>query len=612
MGKLNYTNRKVDGPKLGQIVEKDLLKRIPPKSGSNAAMRDPFVELNVVGKHLSDEGFLPVVNGLFAAYTYTQGSPILHLEELHLADNNLTARCLISLSAVIRLGAGDLQDIDLSHNNISVFSDDDVFAWESFLTALKDCSVLRRLNLSGNPLGPRAFEVLVRAYSREDSLDLSTSVGDDEGYRSSLEPSSCDEEEAPFGQKLKALTIDTEKTSQHSSSPVASTPRSQGSHKSSSTMGTPAQSTPSPCKPTKYITTRGIRSVPYIILSNTSMTDVCALHLSYILACHHPPGHLLARAPPAKAGPPSHQLEANGMHSGCQGIVYLPNESISSAGARLLEIAEYARGSLSEDSTIDVFTEEIAIRTSAARLRRASSVAGEGSVTGRASGRRCSTLSMTGIELAASSIDGTAIDAELERARSKIQGNTLKNLGMGSLDLWRITIKTLVLARAVLLRAGESNDTLSSGATRYATAITTSSVDSEPVLAITGVSPIPITPTVTYKSTKPSPGTTATQHSSPSLESNVRTSPLSVSIKIDEDDNDELLYGLNKNLWIRIITDITDPDGILSETQREAIIEWAMDTNTLNRERELLGKPEYIQIWRLLDGVGCLAYDVWA
>ncbi|KAI9751370.1 MAG: hypothetical protein M1835_001225, partial [Candelina submexicana] len=452
MGKLNYTNRKVEGAKLGQIVEKDLLKRIPPRPGSNAAIRDPFVDLNVMGKHLSDEGVLPVVNGLFAAYSHTEGLPILHLEELHLADNDLTALCLISLSAVIRLGSEDLQDIDLSQNNISVVTDNDIFAWESFLTSLKDCAVLRRLDLSGNPLGPRAFEVLVRAYSREEPLEISVSVKNDEGRITSVDASSCDEEEAPPSHKLKALTLDTERTSQHSSSPAASTPRTRGSHKSSSTVGTPAQSTPCSCRSAKYVTTRGIRSVPYIILSNTSMTDICALHLSHILTCHHLPERLLARVPPAKAGPPAQQLEAYDMNSGCQGIVYLPNNAISSAGERLLEIAEHARGSLSEGSTIDVFTEEIAIRTSAARLRRASSAVNGTSSPGRAAGRRHSTLSITGIELAASSMDGTAIDAEFERARSKIQGNTLRDFGTQSVDLWRIAMKTLVLARAVLLR----------------------------------------------------------------------------------------------------------------------------------------------------------------
>ena len=117
------------------------------------------------------------------------------MEELDLADNDLTAQCLIPLSAVIRLGAEDLQDIDLSNNKISVLTDDDVIAWESFLTSLKDCSVLRRLDLSGNPLGPRAFEVLVRAYSREDPLELSASTGYDGGNSTSLDVSSCDEDD---------------------------------------------------------------------------------------------------------------------------------------------------------------------------------------------------------------------------------------------------------------------------------------------------------------------------------------------------------------------------------------------------------------------------------
>ncbi len=536
------------------------------------------------------------------------------MEELNLADNDLTAQCLIPLSAVIRLGAEDLQDIDLSDNRVSVLTDDDVIAWESFLTSLKDCSVLRRLDLSGNPLGTRAFEVLVRAYSREDPLELSRSTGYDGGNSTSLDVSSCDEDDTSMGQKMKGLMVDTERTSQQSSSPATSTPRSKGSHRSPSTLGTPAQSTPSPCKPTKYVTTRGIRSVPYIILSNTSMTDVCALHLSYVLACHHLPGQLQARVPPAKAGPSTQQLETYNANSGCQGIVYLPNEGISSAGARLLEIAEYARESLFEHSTIDVFTEEIAIRTSAARLRRASSVAAESLLTGRAPGRRRSTLSMTGIELAASSIDGSALDAEFERARSKVQGNTLRDSGTRSVDLWRIAMKTLVLARAILLRPGEEQRTPSTPTTQYATTLTTaSSANGEPVLTVLGVSPTPMTPTVIYKDEDPSHKTNKTHApTSPSLASSLHASPLPISLQIDNEEADEQLCGLDKNLWTRIITDITDPNKILTGTQRMAIVDWAMDRDTLSRARELLGKPEYVKVWRTLEGVGCLAYDVWA
>ena len=46
--------------------------------------------------------------------------------------------------------------------------------------------------------------------------------------------------------------------------------------------------------------TRGLRSVPYIVLSDTSMTEICALHLSYVIASHNMPDFLLGHLPAEK------------------------------------------------------------------------------------------------------------------------------------------------------------------------------------------------------------------------------------------------------------------------------------------------------------------------
>lgn len=94
------------------------------------------------------------------------------LEELCLKDNGLTVASLSGLTSVMDLVRNDLKDLDLSDNAISVNDPDDVIPWEGFLQSLSKCCVLRRLDLSGNQLGTKAFEVLARVYAKEGPIDL--------------------------------------------------------------------------------------------------------------------------------------------------------------------------------------------------------------------------------------------------------------------------------------------------------------------------------------------------------------------------------------------------------------------------------------------------------
>ena len=141
-----------------------------------------------------------------------------------------------------------------------------------------------------------------------------------------------------------------------------------------------------------YASTRGLRSVPYLIFAgtyqkkserrelacsfmatwkvvansfyiatDTSMTEACALHLSYIVPHHPIPTQLMQRVPPAKAGPPAQRLctynldvcvvlRSSGIfqvreqmtdwqQSRCQGVIYFPNPHLGNAGLKVLELA---------------------------------------------------------------------------------------------------------------------------------------------------------------------------------------------------------------------------------------------------------------------------------
>ena len=92
---------------------------------------------------------------------------MVHLEELCLKGNELTALSLRPLAMVIGLASRDLRDLDISENLFTITSNEDAAAWEEFLEAFSECYVLRHIDFSGNALGPKAFEILARVYSRE-------------------------------------------------------------------------------------------------------------------------------------------------------------------------------------------------------------------------------------------------------------------------------------------------------------------------------------------------------------------------------------------------------------------------------------------------------------
>ena len=144
------------------------LKRLPTKPNHKAALRDPCVDFDVSGKALDDDDFEVIASALVKAigYTSTEGN-ILKLEELCVKDNRLTARSLNFLAHVIRLAAHQIRDIDISRNRISITTSSDALAWERFLMSIERCCVLRRLDVTGNFLGPKGIEIFAKVYLRE-------------------------------------------------------------------------------------------------------------------------------------------------------------------------------------------------------------------------------------------------------------------------------------------------------------------------------------------------------------------------------------------------------------------------------------------------------------
>jgi hypothetical protein len=142
---------------------------------------------------------------------------IIKVEEMCFRGNNLTAKSLQSIAAVVNRSSADLKDLDISNNKISIDTDKDAEAWEMFLSSFRDCFMLRRLDMSGNALGHKGFEILTKVYTREQTHPIGdlgfrdmSQIFTDNGMEEDMKRLSLDTraEHSPFRQPLPVETGD--------------------------------------------------------------------------------------------------------------------------------------------------------------------------------------------------------------------------------------------------------------------------------------------------------------------------------------------------------------------------------------------------------------------
>ena len=384
-----------------------------------------------------------------------------------------------------------------------------------------------------------------------------------------------------------------------------------------------------------YASTRGLRSVPYLILSDTAMTDVCALHLSYLIASHNVPKQLLNYVPPAKAGPPAQQLLVYDEESRCQGIIYLPNQDIGNAGLKVLEFSETLRISLLEESAQEGAATPSQSSFAVSITARRASEAQVSSVAGAAPDRRRSTTSITTSQhRGRDTARNTGI--ELERARHRVQGDTLRDAGQQSNNLWRTSLKMLSLSRALCLTLRQERP---QNPTKHLEGVRPSVSPERPSAkskysdddfnfpALPNPLSKPLRPLTTPAALAPAdPNQTLVrrfnQFQKDSITFLTPTSvppppptacpppPTQPEPTTKDTYRSSLPLGFSMGVWRKIIATAVGADGIMSEAQQRSVLRWGMDRGTLSRERESLGLAEHAQIWKVLEGAGCLAYEV--
>ena len=372
------------------------------------------------------------------------------------------------------------------------------------------------------------------------------------------------------------------------------------------------------------------------------MNDAAALYLSYVIVDHHDPKALLTRVPPAKAGPEQQQLDAYD-ESQCRGIIYLPNTRISKHGMKVLNLAERERVRFSEtlssrgsNGSLDTYVQT----TETAEHGRGPPLLRDHPTTG-IHGRRAS--GSTSGYLASSGIPAKAMN-DLDRARSRIQGEELEKTGQYGNDLWRKAMNMLCLCREI--QPSPNKEAPRATQPRFQ-AITDPSLAKEfpPLRPPSPVKPRkPIiksldVPGFPSKKTKPlgsllplgnvNPNQTLlprSHHMRKASLSEVPTTstviaptplPITANTKImkalaganTKIYRSKLPCGFSEEMWWRILGQAAGAPGTLSETQQRSVLAWAIDRDTLRRGREWLGEKEGNQIWHVLDGMGCLAYE---
>ena len=391
--------------------------------------------------------------------------------------------------------------------------------------------------------------------------------------------------------------------------------------------------TPSTSKTPKTpgeIRSGGLKHIPYIILDNTSMTCTSAMYLSYALASHDLPHRLREKVPAPKAGLQTQQLDVYDEDRRCRGIMYRDNNSIGSAGKDVLQFAEKARS-----RSTNVIDDESSDEAETAHFNIPVAGARKGSDRSLGSFGRRRTLSTAGLAFDSPGLKVKSLDT----ARSRIQGNTIQEVGAHSNDLWRSALKMLPLARSVLCGTrAPPND--HQHQRKVSESFLSTPLGTASPLAITRRARAPSTPLAAASPNAPIlrlqkhrlvSATSSLYEGKPHKAPPTRPLALTpTALKLNKPYRSTMTFGLDENIWACILSmaiaagdatgatekneelkrrDDRNANDYLSRRQQVKVVRWAADRNSLHREMDTLGKTPAGQVWNVLHWMDCLTYE---
>jgi hypothetical protein len=436
MGKSNkfdYSNRSNSGATLGHIIARDLenhakkanrdverqTEKARKRSTSGVDGQDEAhcsahgLDLKVPGKDLGDDGVIAMADGLVSALGKASVAAKMTLEDLVLSGNCITTASLARLASVIVLAKYSLKTLNLADNNIKVTTDQEAAEWEVFLRAFDGCYKLRRLDLSGNPkLGVKALEIMARVHMGERQITPMPAGGE---------------------KSVVSLAEDVSEESQLDRTAVGN-----GDAVSVEDLLAGATVLKRRC---------GLRSIPYITLTDVGLTDRGALFLSYILEEHYYPSQLIddLNAAPSGSNIATYQQDT---HS--RGIDWNEREKgLGRDGLQLLKKTElFRRQTMLEGDSGTLAESEIIDDTSCG----SDSILPGGSVRSSIDRRHSRALPgdrRTSIRSIRTLDGGEHELSDLESARRRLQRSIIADEGTNVVDLWRTGLRLAISSRVL-------------------------------------------------------------------------------------------------------------------------------------------------------------------
>ncbi|KAJ6261227.1 hypothetical protein Dda_3895 [Drechslerella dactyloides] len=592
MGRLTYVNRKITGVKLAQSIQRDIQKRIP-KVGEDkklaAVQRDPAVEIDASGRQLGPEGIALVCDSLWELGR----TKLSRVEEINLSGNDLTAACLRPLRRALSV-CPELRDLDLSNNRIEITTPEDMKEWGYFLEGFANLKCLRRFDLSHNPLGDIAVEIMFRTYAFEKEINIPCdfqSVKKMDPFDESLDANGSvesfdfhpvgghmNQNHPPIGHAINGVymiegqrkesvaTISTQSTGPLSSSPASSMD-----------------------PPHDLADIHGLRGISYIVLSDINATDLAAVWLSYIITAHPLPSELQPHLPPLKEGPFAATLRKYDALPNCRGIILTENPRVTHVGERALKEAESRR-----DENVAPF--EALLRNGQGR-RRSSAISDtlpEDGLHQRDSNRRNSVQDEGHGPQTAKNRRALLQEERysLSRTRAKIQLNALREKGVQASLLWARVMRMVVVSRAILLD--------------YSGPIT---IDGdEPTLQLKSSGRVSIDGN--FKLTPEASPTVKGTLLKKMSEICLGPADIPKRTTASTEPPRKLPGGLPVEIWMEIIILAEDGDGLTTRSQRLNIFHWARSRTAISNGLEYLAESTETQARRVIAKVNGLAYEV--
>lgn len=164
--------------------------------------------------------------------------------------------------------------------------------------------------------------------------------------------------------------------------------------------------------------------MPFIILSNTTLTTGAAIHLASMILVHRSPDHLLPYLPSSKT--PTIPNSPHTDTTRCNGLIWLPNDNLTELGHKMLDAAETLRA-----FTADIDPEED-------QLHR------EGKLP-----RDLDGLNLVG--LMEQRRQHAKLSVEFTRVAKRARIEAMRTEGVHGAEIWGAALRMVTMARTLLM-----------------------------------------------------------------------------------------------------------------------------------------------------------------